>query len=405
MKPTLCYIYTSATVSGQSSVQQKVCEQIIALRGLGIAAYGLFVSSENTLLPEPTDTITFIRSQNVNTGYFRSIRQRRYNLQVVLEYLKQTPVRPDIIFMRYPRANMALCKFSKAWGSKTVMNHVAAEVPEIRLHKNQNNSSFVAGLLGNLEFRWWPIFLEKLLGGIIRKNIRVGLCNSEDIASYQRKIAGGQYKTEIVSDGVDAKKYPAHTPPKYEKKLSLIFLKGASTDASYNGLDKVFLALKSDPNCELTIVGHQLEYEKNIAEAAGVIKQVHFKVAMTAEELTVEFTHHHMALGAFGIHRRGLKSNSTLKNREYCARGIPFIFGHQDPDLLNGDGNTKLWMEVAADEAPLKIADWREFYSEFLALSDGVARLRQYAFDHLDYSKKMQDLQQCLKIHFKEAFA
>jgi hypothetical protein len=404
MKPSLCYIYTSATVSGQSSVQQKVCEQINALQDSGIAAFGLFVSSETTPMPGPTDTITFIRSQNVNTGYFRSIRQRRYNLLVVLDYLKQAPARPDIIFMRYPRANMALWRFSRLWGARTVMNHVAAEVPEIHLHKNQNNSSFIAGLLGNLEFRWWPIFLEKLLGGIIRKNIRVGLCNSEDIALYQRRIAGGKYKTEIVSDGVDAKKYPAHVPPPYDEKLSLIFLKGASADASYNGLDKVFSALKNDPNCELTIVGHQLEYEKNIAEAAGVIKQVHFKAAMTAEELTVEFAHHHLALGAFGIHRRGLKSNSTLKNREYCARGIPFIFGHQDPDLLNATRDTKLWMEVAADEAPLNIADWRRFYSEFLAMPDGVGTLRQYAFEQLDYSKKMLELRNCLEIHFKEVF-
>lgn len=403
--PRLCYIYTAATVSGSSSVQQKVCDQIVALNKMGIEAYGLFVSSESLALPTPTDAITFIPAKAILSGYFRSIRQRRCNMLAVNNYLRSITAKPDILLMRYPRANYQLWKYTRIWGKKTVMNHVAAEIPEIRLHRNQNNSSLVAGILGNLEFRWWPIFLEKIYGGFIRRNVRCALCNSEDIAQYQQNITWGQYKTEIVSDGVDTQKYPSHIPPLYDGKLSLIFLKGASTDASYNGLDKVFLALKQDPNISLTIVGHQLEYERNLAVEIGVQQQVHFKPAMTREELNVEFNLHHMALGAFGIHRRGLKSNSTLKNREYCARGIPFVFGHNDPDLKCSSQDVPLWLEVPADEAALDMENWKKFYAAFRSKPNAVQDLRKFATEHLDYSVKTKEIMQCLKTHFKEIFA
>lgn len=402
--PILCYIYTAATVSGSSSVQQKVCDQITALNRMGISAYGLFVSSETAVLPFPTDTITFIPAKSINSGYFRSIRQRRSNMLAVNNYLKSIATKPDILLMRYPRANYQLWKYSRIWGKKTVMNHVAAEIPEIRLHRNQNNSSLVAGILGNLEFRWWPIFLEKIYGGLIRRNVRCALCNSEDIAQYQQSITWGKYKTEIVSDGVDTQKYPAHIPPTYDGKLSLIFLKGASTDASYNGLDKVFEALKNDPATTLTIVGHQLEYERNIAVSIGVQQQVHFKQAMTREELNVEFNAHHLALGAFGIHRRGLKSNSTLKNREYCARGIPFVFGHNDPDLNLNAQELPLWLEVPADEAALSIENWKRFYEAFRNKPNAAQDLRKFATEHLDYAVKMQEVKHSLEYQFKDIF-
>ena len=65
-----------------------------------------------------------------------------------------------------------------------------------------------------------------------------------------------------------------------------------------------------------------------------------------------------MGIGSLGRHRVGIQQIKTLKNREYAARGIPFVYSETDSDF----DNRSYVLKVPADESPVDIQQVVEFY-------------------------------------------
>ena len=56
-------------------------------------------------------------------------------------------------------------------------------------------------------------------------------------------------------------------------------------------------------------------------------------------------------IGSLGRHRVGIDKIKTFKNREYAARGIPFIYSETDEDF---DDKAYI-LKAPADETPINI--------------------------------------------------
>jgi glycosyltransferase involved in cell wall biosynthesis len=63
-------------------------------------------------------------------------------------------------------------------------------------------------------------------------------------------------------------------------------------------------------------------------------------------------------IGSLGRHRVGIQKIKTLKNREYAARGIPFIYSETDSDF----DQMPYVLKVPADETPIDINSIIQFY-------------------------------------------
>ncbi len=63
-------------------------------------------------------------------------------------------------------------------------------------------------------------------------------------------------------------------------------------------------------------------------------------------------------IGSLGRHRVGIQKLKTLKNREYAARGIPFVYSETDSDF----DDKPYVLKVPADESPVNICDIIRFY-------------------------------------------
>ena len=74
--------------------------------------------------------------------------------------------------------------------------------------------------------------------------------------------------------------------------------------------------------------------------------------------LDAEFEWCDMGIASLGRHRNGITRIKTLKNREYAARGIPFVYSERDSDF---DGMDYV-MKAPADDTPLDIAALVRFY-------------------------------------------
>lgn len=64
-------------------------------------------------------------------------------------------------------------------------------------------------------------------------------------------------------------------------------------------------------------------------------------------------------IGSLGRHRSGIDKIKTLKNREYAARGIPFIYSETDEDFEQ----MPYVLKAPADESPIDIKKMIDFHS------------------------------------------
>ena len=78
------------------------------------------------------------------------------------------------------------------------------------------------------------------------------------------------------------------------------------------------------------------------------------------QELDSLFEKCDFGIGSLGRHRVGIDKIKTLKNREYAARGIPFIYSETDSDF-----DTKPYvLKASADESPINIEGIINFYKK-----------------------------------------
>lgn len=76
-----------------------------------------------------------------------------------------------------------------------------------------------------------------------------------------------------------------------------------------------------------------------------------------------------MGIASLGRHRSGNTKIKTLKNREYAARGIPFVYSETDDDF---DGMPYV-LKAPANDDPVDIAGLLRFWRS-LEMSPGQIR-------------------------------
>ncbi len=178
-------------------------------------------------------------------------------------------------------------------------------------------------------------------------------------------------KTIRISNGVDFDSIPLKQPSNHSsKELHLI---GVAEVHYWHGFDRLihgmgeYYSHPHEANVYFHIIGGIGPTEMyNSQHAPGfreLIEKYHiepyilFHGQLFGEDLDKYFNQCDFAIGSLARHRSGITTIKTLKNREYAARGIPFIFSEDDKDF-----NDKPYIiKAPADESPIKIQDIIEF--------------------------------------------
>ncbi len=97
------------------------------------------------------------------------------------------------------------------------------------------------------------------------------------------------------------------------------------------------------------------------------------------QELDAFFESCNFGIGSLGRHRVGIQKIKTLKNREYAARGIPFIYSETDSDF----DDKPFILKAPADESPVDIPSIIHFYRH-LSISPSEIRdsIQDLSWEH-----------------------
>lgn len=129
---------------------------------------------------------------------------------------------------------------------------------------------------------------------------------------------------------------------------------------------------------------------KRTVENSNIADKVVFHGFKIKSELDEIFDKCHLAIGTLGMHRINLHAASSLKNREYFARGMPFFLSTDDADFPEKLPFVKY---VPSDDSAIDIDSVIEFYKSILNKYPNYPGLiRKYAEENLTWESKIKQV-------------
>lgn len=173
-------------------------------------------------------------------------------------------------------------------------------------------------------------------------------------------------KTINISNGIDFSS--VRMADREYTKDNIFNLLGVAEVHFWHGFDRVIAGLadyyknkNQGSVVHFHIVGAGAEADlaklKEMTFSMKMNDYVHFYGNRNSDELDEFFNLTDFGIASLARHRTGIVSIKTLKNREYAARGIPFIYSETDEDF----DQMPYVLKAPADESPIDIGKIIEF--------------------------------------------
>ncbi|MBQ3296594.1 hypothetical protein IJH01_00465 [Candidatus Saccharibacteria bacterium] len=174
---------------------------------------------------------------------------------------------------------------------------------------------------------------------------------------------------------------------KFKLILNTIRLTCVSNFMYWHGLDRLINGIKEyegDYHIILNVVGGGQEID-NLKKLSVDMDNIIFHGAKTGDGLDKIFDETDIAVDALGRHRSGVYYNSSLKGKEYVARGVPVISAVKT-EL--DDIKFPYYLKLPADESYINIDKIIDFYEKIYkaekpqAITNKIRILTEELFDY-----------------------
>jgi glycosyltransferase involved in cell wall biosynthesis len=208
-------------------------------------------------------------------------------------------------------------------------------------------------------------------------------------------------KAIVIDNAIDVSSVK-YTGDKAEA-LNEVNIIGVALIVNIHGYDRIIEGLKNyyaEPentkNVNFYIIGDGPEAPrlKALVEKYQLTEHVFFTGVKKGKELDELFEKSNVAVASLAAHRRGAKTTSELKVKEYCTRGIPFIATSTDKSLPE---NPKFVKIFSADESPVDIRKVVEFVEICNADADLSKYMRQFAEENLTWERQLKKVIEALE--------
>jgi glycosyltransferase involved in cell wall biosynthesis len=223
---------------------------------------------------------------------------------------------------------------------------------------------------------WRQLIQDKIFRKLFAKQL-------DAIVTFTEKDHIFGQKTIKISNGIDfdsvRMKKDCHTT---NNELHLI---GVAEIHRWHGFDRVIKGLAEYYNSSRNIkvffhiVGYFFSFIEE-EEITRIIKNNHLEPYVIlhgkkhGKELDEIFDQCNFGIGSLGRHRVGITDIKTLKNREYAARGIPFIYSENDSDF----DKRPYVLKMPADETAINIENIIHFFQQIKISPQEIRNSIQY---------------------------
>jgi len=364
------------------AIVKKVIGQCYHLRESGLDSH-LFIVEPCEFESINQNFINIINLSDLNHNPWKNIfsrLRRQYELRKAFLDIINSASSSDIVYVRYPYPLFYLIwPFSiKKRMCKLIIEHNTIEDKEFRLNG-----------------AWFRYFIDLLIGNLTRRKADgfVGVTN--EITNYEVRRSGNNDKPHItIGNGIDVSKVEIRKPPVFDgKELDILCVANVNR---WHGIGRLLEGLaiyKGDIKVRFFLVGdgQDLPDLRSLVNKLGIDKKVIITGALVGSALDDLFKQSHLAVGSLGLHRMGMKEGSILKAREYCARGIPFLYGCSDSDFPD---DFPYIQKVPGDESAINVEEVIRFAEKVYSDPEHHIKMRAYAEKNLDWSVKAKNLKE-----------
>ncbi|MFO0594769.1 MAG: glycosyltransferase [Myxococcaceae bacterium] len=282
----------------------------------------------------------------------------------------------DVIILRYPLAiDLDPLAFVEGTRAKIITVHHTREIDELL------SAGRTAGAMARA-------LIEQVNGARVLRRVAGIAAVTDEIRRYELQRAGTVRPSTVVANGIDVERVPQTGFVPFDgRELRMLFI--ASSHAPWHGTDRLLASLRSyrgPVQLRLEMIGGASGASPGTTEREGPLT-IHHHGTLTGAPLDAVFRTANVAFSSLAMFRTGLREACVLKTREYVARGMPFVYGYDDVDLLEpqpfclGVGNSDSAFPVD------RIIDFAKACAERRGLSD---EMRAFAKARLDWKVKMQ---------------
>ncbi len=189
-----------------------------------------------------------------------------------------------------------------------------------------------------------------------------------------------------ISNGIDFQKFADITEekPSFSKEMNMIII---AHILSWHGYDRIIHSLKeykgkTKVNLDIySDINEEVKKLQKLTKDNHLDKIVHFKGSKPLEEITKEIGKYHIAIGSLGYHRRNGRYDTSIKNKEYCALGLPFVCSARD---LSFEEDFPYIYMVSPDDTNFDIEQIIQWYSKIYK-QNYKKEMRKYAKKELNF--------------------
>jgi len=215
------------------------------------------------------------------------------------------------------------------------------------------------------------------------------------ILTYSQEDEIFGVKTIQTANGIDVESVHTISPPPYDGQI--LKMVGVANVSPWHGYDRVIQGMKHYREQYkilpffFDIIGNgvSLPELRNLVTQLNLGENVRFLGVKKSAELDQLLNSYHVAISSLGFHRID-GDTTTLKSREYCARGLPFISSHIESDI---NVEFPFIFYGSNDDIPINLADVKNFFDNIIATHPNYAgEMRHFAETTLTWDMKIAPL-------------
>lgn len=206
---------------------------------------------------------------------------------------------------------------------------------------------------------------------------------------------GVKNKIKLLSNGIEVARYKIKRKDISLERKCLTLLAVAKV-SSWHGLDRVLVGISNyvqesprDVAVKFYIAGDgdAIKELKSASERLGIAESVFFLGFKSHGDLDSLFDIADIGISTLGLYRKGMQSASSLKTREYVARGMPLVVSGDDIDL---EPIPNFAFHVSNDDRPVNIRELIHWYEGLGAQNVEKEGIRNFALEHMDLKTKVK---------------
>lgn len=342
----IAYILQMADLSTENGISKKIHQQAEAWRATG-AEVGIFAQAHRKELwnrPKNIDVFLFTK-----TSCWDRFAQSRSLCAAVRAW------RPDLIYFRYAYHAPGLPDLFRA-------------IPTIA-EINSDDTTEYALTLG---------FGKRLYHRLTRHRLLTAVSALAPVTrELDRRFASFGHPSLVLANGIRLDDFKPLPAVDVAASPRLVFL--GSSGTPWHGLDRIGELAALLQETAVDIIGFdRSEWTSTDAPPGNLV----FHGRLTRDRYQPLLQQATIALGTFGLYRKGMHEACPLKVREYLALGLPVIGACADTDISSG---ADYYLRLPNNDTPL--APHREAIVAFVEHWRG-RRVPREAIAHLDTNVK-----------------